>query len=317
MHMGGEPRRWLVVDTSQGKRMRFAQAVPAERPRIENVVDLDVDGMPTFTDCLQAYAREAGVKLSDFDCVLCMAGAVSGEMIHLSRSNWTITRGGLSAVFNSKVRIINDVVARAWSMRSGLAQVAPVRGSGRPALDQPGRMLKLLVADGVGAAIIDVNRDGKPRILETESGHLDFAPSNEREEKLAKALKGNEPTVSWERMLTLPTDDPVWSQALPEVAASEREKMQAAILGRMVVNLMHAHGAWQGVMLAGTRARKLTEGGNRLGFDGAFIQRRPFSRLVGSAPVWWVDGREAVLTGGAELMAYRMLENTEKMRAAA
>lgn len=318
MHMGGgEARRWLVVDTSKDKVMRFATATPSDRPRIEDIKEIDIDGLPTFTDALQKYARESGNRLSDLDCVLCMAGAVSGEMIHLSRSNWTITRGGLSAVFNSKVRIINDVVARGWAMRAGMAQVSPLRGSGQPSLSQPGRMLKLLVADGVGAAIVDVNRDGKPRILETESGHMDFAPANEREEKLAKAIKGNEPTVSWEKVLTLPAEDPIWQQALPELVGADREKLQAGILGRMVVNLMHAHGAWQGVMLAGQRARKLTEGSNRLGFDGAFIQRRTFTRLVSNCPVWWVDGREPVLTGGAELMAHRAEEKRGNVRAAA
>lgn len=318
MHdFGGAARRWLIADTSGDRKMRFATATPSERPRIEDILEIDVEGLPTFTDALQKYARESGNVLSELDCVLCMAGAVSGEMVHLQRSNWTITRGGLSALFNSKVRIINDVVARGWAMRSGHAQVSPVRGAGIPSLQKPGRMLKLLVAGGVGAAIVDVNREGKPRILETESGHMDFAPSNEREEKLAKALKGNEPTVSWERVLTVSKDDPVWQQALPELVGTEREKLQAGILGRMVVNLMHAHGAWQGVMLAGTPAKTLSSCSNRLGFDGAFLQRRPFSRLVGSAPVWWVDTREAVLTGGAELMAHRMIERRNVPDAAA
>ena len=226
---GTQPRQWLIVDTSPGDRMRFATAKPSDRPRIEDICEIEIEGLPTFTDALQKYARESGKRLTDHEPVLCMAGAVSGEAVHLSRSNWTITRRGLEAVFDTKVRVINDVVARAWAMRSGLAQVSALRGTGQPSLVKHGRMLKLLVADGVGAAIVDVNRDGKPRILETESGHLDFAPSNEREEKLAKAIRGNEATVSWEKVLTLPADDEIWQQVLPELASADREKLQAGI----------------------------------------------------------------------------------------
>ena len=111
------------------------------------------------------------------------------------------------------------------------------------------------------------------RVLETESGHMDFSPANEREERLAKAVRGTAATVSWEMMLMLDRHDPVWNQACPDLLESERPRLQAALLGRFAINLMHAFGAWQGVMLTGTRAGRMLETANRVYFE--FVVRDP------------------------------------------
>jgi glucokinase len=78
----------------------------------------------------------------------------------------------------------------------------------------------IMVEEGVGAAIVDVNRDAGVRVLETEAGHMDFSPANEREERLAKSVRGVAPVVTWEMILMLDRHDPVWNQASP--ACSKR-----------------------------------------------------------------------------------------------
>jgi glucokinase len=178
-----------------------------------------------------------------------------------------------------------------------------LRGIGSPSLSRTGRYIMLMVEEGVGAAVIDVDRDGVIRILETEAGHMDFPPACEREEKLARANKGIAPHVSWEKMLMTDRQSAVWSQACPEVLDSERPRILANILGRLAVNLMHAYGAWQGVMITGGRGTRLLEGNSRPAFDSAFNARRNFSRLVIGAPCWRVEQREAVLTGAAECLS--------------
>ena len=303
---GSDLRPWLLIEASQEGILRFATTMPSPRPRISEVRQINIAGVPTFTDALQRYERETGISLQGLQCAMAIAGAASGETISLVRSRWTISRAGLAAVFGNPATILNDVAARAWATRSGTANIDTVRGVGRPSLSQPGRYAMVMVEEGVGAAVIDVDREVGIRILETEAGHTDFAPINEREEKLAKAVKGAAQTVSWERMLMLDRQDPAWGQACPDVLEAERPRILAAMLGRFAVNLMHNFGAWQGVMLTGSRAGRMLETGSRPYFDTAFAMRRNFSRLIIGAPAWRVDQHEAVLTGAAERLAYAL-----------
>ena len=86
----------------------------------------------------------------------------------------------------------------------------------------------------------------------------------------------------------------------------ERPRLLATLLGRFAINLMHSFGAWQGVMITGTRAGRMLESGNKVYFESAFATRRNFSRLIIGAPAWRVDQHEAVLTGAAERLAQDM-----------
>lgn len=295
---------WLLIEASKEGVLRYATCLPAERPRIDSVREIAIGGMPTFTDALQQIERESGHSLRGMQCAMAIAGAANGETFSLVRSRWTIARSGLAAIFERPVIVLNDVAARAWAIRSGTAVVHTLRGAGMPSLTRPGRYLMLMVEEGVGASIVDVRRDGEIRILETEAGHMDFAPSIEAEDKLARALRGVWPFVSWERMLMLDRQDGLWSEACPGLPEIERARLSAGLLGRFMVNLMHASGAWQGVMLTGSRANRLLEANYRGSFEAALSARRNFSRLVIGAPVWQVDQREAVLAGAAERLAH-------------
>lgn len=298
-----DARPWLLIEAAQEGVMRFATAFPSPRPRIEKVREVDVRGLPTFTDALQQFERDSGLALRGLQCAMAMAGATTGETLSVVRSRWTITRAGLAAVFGRPVAIINDVAARAWATRSGLATVEQLRGSGSLSLNRPGRYAMIMIDEGVNAAIVDVDSELRVSVLETEAGNLDFAPSNEREEKMAAALRAGAPFVSWERMLQLDRLDPVWTQACPDLLEPERPRLLAAMLARYVVNLMHAYGAWQGVMLTGSRVGRILDSAARSNFETVFAARRSFGRLILGTPVWRVEQREAVLTGAAERLA--------------
>jgi glucokinase len=268
------------------------------------VREIDITAVPTFTDALQKIERECGISLRGTRSAMAMAGATSGDSLSMVRSRWTIARPGLAAVFEQPVTVLNDVAARAWAARASTATVAALRGAGSPDFDRPGRYAMIMVEEGVGAAIIDVSQELEISILETEAGHTDFAPVNETELRLAEALKGVNSCTSWERVLMVDRHDPVWGTACPRLLEPERPRLLAAILGRLSVNLMHAFGAWNGVMLTGMRVNRILEAGGRPAFDASFAGRRNFSRLVMSCPIWRIDQHEAVLTGLAERLAY-------------
>ena len=299
-------RPWLLIEASREGVLRFATVSPSARPRVNAIHEVPIAGIPTFTDALQRFEKERGVALSGLQCAMAIAGAASGETISLVRSRWTISRAGLQAVFGTQPVILNDVAARAWATRSGTANIEQLRGVGTPSFGRPARYGMIMVEEGLGAAIVDVDRDAGVRVLETESGHMEFAPANDREERLAKAVRGAAATVTWEMMLMLDRFDPVWVQACPDLLEQERPRLQAALLGRFAINLMHSFGAWQGMMITGSRAGRMLDTGNRVYFDSSFATRRNFSRLVIGAPAWRVDQHEAVLTGAAERLAHEL-----------
>lgn len=301
-------RKWLIVDASPAGAMRFCEVIPSDTPLLGRVHSIRTEGLATFTDALQRFASETSNRLGDFEPLIAIAGAASGDRITLARSNWTITRAGLSSLFGTRVRIVNDVVAMAWGAQALNARLSSIRGGrARPDWTQPGRLAMLFVGDGVGAAIVDVDRDDARRVMETESGHLDFAPVSERELKIAEARRDAHQQASWEQMVTIDAHDPLWKD-FSELRDTDRARLAGEWLGRLSVNLLHAHGAWDGLLLTGPRAGALTSGSARIAFDGAFTRRRTFQRLVSQVPVWTVEQSEAVLNGGAALMAVRTRE---------
>src|SRR5438270_12617805 len=170
---------WLLIEASSEGVLRFATVMPSSRPRVSAIHEIEIAGVPTFTDALQRFEREKCVPLTGLQCAMAIAGAASGETSSLVRSRWTISRAGLHAIFGKQAVILDDVAARAWATRSGTANIELLRGSGMPSFTRPGRYGMLMVEEGVGASIVDCDRDAGVRVLETESGHMDFAPINE------------------------------------------------------------------------------------------------------------------------------------------
>lgn len=298
------PRPWLMVEVASEHVLRFGITTPSAHPRVEKTWETDVRGLPTFTDALQKFERESGIALRGMDCAMAFAGAVAGEQLSLARSRWTITRAGIMAYFGKEVSIINTIAARAWAVRSGTANVETIRGSGLPNLAVPGRYALVLVDQGVGAAVIDIDRDSSVRILETEAGHSEFAATNEPEAKLANAIKGARRAATWEQMLKVERQTPEFEQACAGLSDEERSYIPATILGRFCVNLIHLYGAWQGVIITGARSGKILQGRARSAFEASFNERTRFSRLVIGCPTWRVDQRDAVLQGAAECLAH-------------
>lgn len=300
---GSDARSWILIEALQESVLRFATALPSPRPRISDVREINISGLPTFTDALQRYERETGTSLEGRHCAMAIAGAASGEAFSLARSRWTISRSGLTAIFGRPVTIINGVAARAWAIKSGTATVENLRAVRTLNLANPGRYMMLSLSGGVGAALIDVDRDGLIRILETEAGQMDFPAETDREQKLVRAIKGLNPHVSWENMLMVEPQSPGWAQSCPEASDSERSRMIANVLGRFAVNLLYAYGAWEGVMITGSRGAKILDPVSRSAFDCAFVERRSLHRLLSACPAWKIEQREPVLTGAAECLA--------------
>jgi glucokinase len=295
----------VIIDASQKGVLRFGITTASARPQLVDVRNINAESLPTFTDALQRFESESGISLRGTPSVMALTGVTSGETLSPVRSRWTITRAGLAAVFGQPVTIINDVAAHAWAVKAERAPAMTLRSSGAPDLNRAGRYALINIDEGLGAAIVDVDRELRVRILETEAGHMDFAPLSDAEERLAKSIRALAPTVSWETMLVTEPSAPVWPTAFAVITEAEKSRILSSMLGRFSVNLVHAYSAWNGVILTGQRGTRILNA-NKLAFEEAFCERRNFRRLVSACPAWLLNPHEPVLVGAAQCLAAQL-----------
>jgi glucokinase len=257
----------------------------------------------TLTDALLAYEQSTKLPLLGTSCALGVLGATYGETIMLSRGNWAISRSGLKSVFGREAVVINDVAARAWATLGGAGgRLEPMSGTaiGTPDFNRSGRWTLTNVANGVGLAVIDVDNLGAARVLECEMGHCGFAPVTEEDRRLAAALgeraKG---AVSWEMVLTLGFDDPIWSTPGLPGTRSQRVAMIGRLVGRYAGDTVMAHGAWTGAILTGRRTAELVAEAALPDFNAGFESKPKFPRLFRGAPRWRLAAQDLTLSGCA------------------
>jgi len=257
----------------------------------------------TLTDALLAYERAAGIPLLGAACVLGVLGATYGETIMLARGNWAISRSGLRSVFGRDAIVINDVAARAWAVLGGAApKLEPLSATatGSPDFRRTGRWGLTNIENGVGLAVIDVDDLGAVRVLECEMGHCGFAPLTEQDQRLAAALMERaRGLVSWEMVLTLAVDDPIWSAAGWPTARMPRIATIARLVGRYLGDTVLAHGAWDGVIVTGRRIGELAAEAALPDFNTGFESKPKFARLMRAAPRWRLPAQDLALAGCA------------------
>jgi glucokinase len=304
---GNDMPGWLAIDASRQGEVRLSIAAPSRVPQLGPVCACRTDEMPTFTDALMRLEREVGVSFEGLEPALAIAGAVSANTVTIARSRWTISHGGLDALFRRRTTIINEVAARAWAMRGGRAPVEHLRGTIAIDPRRPGRHAMIMVQEGVGGAMTDVDADGAARIIESEVGHTDFAAQTAQEEALAGAIRAtlHGAPLTWEHMLMIDRGDAVMATALPGMSDVERQQLLGRMLGRFTVNVMLSSAAWNGVVLTGSRIGRLLSAAGRAGFAQAFEERRAYRRMILATPCQIVQQADPVLTGLAEMLAER------------
>lgn len=300
------PAGWLLIDASRPGEVVMATAEPSATPRIERTMTYSAAEFPTFTNALQRFERDTGARLHGAECVLTIVGAVSGPVVTVARSRWTISSGGLEVMFGRPPTIINDMTARAWATLAAPPAARPIRRNEPLAPSSPGRRAIITVDDGVGAAIIDVGADGRAHVIDTEAGHAGFAPLDERDDRLLAALRRTGGATSWERVLTLSPEDPAWAQAMPGSARAERLAQLARLTGSFAGDLTLSFGAWRGVMLTGRRVGWASEG--VAAFEQGFVAKRAFRRLLLDTPCWRLEQQDHVLRGATALLSRRYVE---------
>jgi glucokinase len=182
-----------------------------------------------------------------------------------------------------------------------------------------------ILGPGTGLGVAQLLIDGEHRhVIETEGGHVDFAPLDSLEDQILAHLRRSFRRVSVERVVsgsglvniytalaaiegravTPPEDNALWAAAMEgrdALAAAALDRFCLA-LGAVAGDLALAHGA-NGVVIAGGLGYRLRDHLHKSGFDDRFIAKGRFERRMEAIPVKLVTHPQPGLFGAAAAFA--------------
>jgi len=236
--------------------------------------------------------------------VLAVAGTGTGDEVLFTNNHWTFSIAAIKALIGvERLQVINDFAAVAWALpwlapADMQAIGIPVRG------DAGGVRVVLGPGTGLGLAALKFLPEGYT-VLETEGGHVSFAPRNDDEMFLLAFLGKRYGRVSYERLLcgeglvniynarcARSGSHPVLS--LPEEvsrAAHDGDATAAAatrdfcsIFGAFAGDAALMYGGWGGVYLAGGLLPHVFDATGGAIFRASFEDKGRFAPLLRNTP---------------------------------
>lgn len=178
----------------------------------------------TFLDLLRAALPSLPGRIAA--ATVGIAGPVRDGVCRATNLPWIVSAAEIAhALRLPRVVLLNDLEAAV----GGLEALAPTDlvtlSAGRAEAEGP--MALLAVGTGLGAAAA-VLVDGVRHAVPTESGHVSFAPTDERQVRLWRRLMTRHDTVSWERVVSGPGLIAVYEFVRDEEGAAEPASVAAA-----------------------------------------------------------------------------------------
>lgn len=313
----------LLADLG-GTNVRFALVDPTEA---NPLAGRPVQGfrVADFTDLASAarnFLSAAGATPTHG--VLAVAGPVEGDRVRMTNHPWVISRRELMARLGlSDLLLVNDFAAMSLALTLlGTGDVHPL-GSPRlapAAAGEPRNLAVLGPGTGLGAGAL-LWREGRALPLQTEGGHVGFAPAGEQEIGILRHLAREFGRVSNERLLSgaglvniyralaamsgaqagHPPPEEITHRA---AEGSDRTALRtleifSEVLGSVAGDLAMAYGSWDGVYLAGGLAPVALPWLERGGFRRRFEDKGRYADTLARVPTVVITHPEPGLLGAA------------------
>jgi len=317
-------RRIAVADIG-GTHARFALAniEGGSVVSLGDPVTLKTADHASFQTAWQEFGHLVGTDLPDA-LGMAFAGPVGGDVLKLTNNPWVIRPALMEERLGvTQYKIVNDFGAIAHAIAQfGDEHFEHVCGPDGP-LPTQGVTTVVGPGTGLGVAQLLKTADGY-HVIETEGGHVDFAPLDALEDKILAYLRRSFRRVSVERIacgtglvnlynaiaaiegkaVTLPDDKALWTAALEgsdplATAALDRFFLS---LGAVAGDLTLAHGA-NAVVIAGGLGYRLKDRFATSGFADRFIAKGRFERRMEAIPVKLVNHPQPGLYGAAAAFA--------------
>lgn len=314
----------VAVDIG-GTHARFAIA-EIENGRVVSMVEdctLKTAEHASFQTAWEEYGSRLGRPLPPA-AGIAVAGSTQGEVLKLTNNPWVIRPASIPATLGTeRFVLINDfgAVAHAVAHLDG-SHFRHLCGHDRP-LPEEGVISIVGPGTGLGVAQL-IRRGGRYHAIETEGGHIDFAPLDPLEDRILTELRKRYRRVSAERVASGPGLANIYEtlaqiegrpahysdeKALWQAAMTGEDSLAAAALDRFCLSLgaiagdiALAQGA-HAVVIAGGLGLRLADHLPRSGFRDRFIAKGRFERRMDEIPVKLITHRQPGLFGAAAAFA--------------
>ena len=312
----------LVADVG-GTNARFALCDPAlARPELRHVRSLRNADFASLQHAVEDYL--AGVGVRPRRAALALACPVAGDEIRLTNRAWSFNRHELRAALGlDELRLVNDFGAIAHAVPTldgGRREVLYGRDHGLAS----GPVSVIGPGTGFGVALLVGDAGSGWRVVETEGGHLGFAPQDAEERALAAHVTALHGRASWERLLSgsgLSTIDAVLRGRADAACAASRDPADVvaaaldghdagarralarfcAILGSVAGDIALVHGA-RAVVIAGGIVPRFLPFLRSSAFRECFLAKGRFAAYLEPVSIQVVTHPQPGLLGAAVVL---------------
>ena len=314
----------VVVDIG-GTHARFAIAELAagEVRSLGEACTLKTGDYASLQTAWEVFRERIGGTLPPA-VAIAFAGPVQGEVLKLTNNPWAIRPAHLPQELGvEQVSIVNDFGAVAHAVAQ--LDEGQYRHLCGPETGLPREGVISVIGPGTGLGVAQLlRRDGSYEVIETEGGHIDFAPLDSIEDRILGQLRERYRRVSVERLaagmglanihqalaaiegraVENRNERELWTAALEgsDSLAAAALARSCLCLGAVAGDLALAHGA-VGVVIAGGLGLRLAEHLPGSGFRDRFIAKGRFERRMDEMPVKLLTHPQPGLFGAAAAFA--------------
>lgn len=302
-----------------GTNTRLALAdVAINRVRLREVERFRNAEAHTLDDLLRRFLE--GKARPQAAC-LAVAGPTDGRWVKLTNLDWVIDSEVIAADTGiGKVRLINDFAAVGYGLAVLEEHGQVVLQAGEPLELAP----RLALGPGTGLGVVQMAWfEGRYRAIASEGGHIAYAPTDARQDRLLAFLRTVHGRVSVERILSgpgivqlyrfcwqdaeLPNPPPArTAEQVTDAALAGEDPVAVAaiqlfcrILGQTAGDLALVAQSLGGVYLAGGIAPKILPILEQEDFLAGFRDKGRFSAWMQRVPVYVVLDEDVGLKGAA------------------
>ena len=317
--------RTIAVADIGGTHARFALA-EIEGGRVVSLdepVTLKTAEFPSFQIAWQEFGARKGIELPN-ELAIAFAGPIGGEVLKLTNNPWVIRPALIKERLGvDRYVVVNDFGAVAYAVATlPDGDFRHICGPDRP-LPPEGVISVVGPGTGLGVAALLRKGDGY-EVIETEGGHVDFAPLDSLEDKILAHLRRSFRRVSVERVaagqglwnlyealgaidgrdLHFHDEKELWTAALEgsdSLALAALDRL-CLTLGAVSGDMALAQGA-SAVVIAGGVGLRIADYLPRSGFRDRFIAKGRFERRMDEMPVKLITHPQPGLFGAAAAFA--------------
>lgn len=317
--------RTIAVADVGGTHARFALAEidGGKVVALDEPVTLKTAEHGSFQLAWQEFGRRKAIDLPQ-EMAMAFAGPVGGELLKLTNNPWVIRPSLIKERLGvDRYTIVNDFGAVAYAVATlGEGEFRHVCGPDRAL---PDRGVISIVGPGTGLGVAALLRKlDHYEVIETEGGHVDFAPLDSLEDRILAELRRSFRRVSVERIasgrglwnlyealgalegqqLKFRDDKQLWAAALDgsDSLANAALDRLCLTLGAVAGDMALAQGA-SAVVIAGGVGLRIADYLPQSGFRDRFIAKGRFERRMDEMPVKLITYPQPGLWGAAAAFA--------------